>query len=63
MIILSIIVTVWLLASALVAYVYHPVKGVMMTEKMYWGMVVAGPLTLLLAVILWAFESDEDETD
>ena len=56
-----IIVTIWLLASALVAYVYHPVKGVMMTEKMYWGMVVAGPVTLLLAAILWALESDEDE--
>lgn len=59
----QIIVTIWLLAAALVAYVYHPVKGVMMTEKMYWGMVVAGPLTLLLAAILWAMESDGEETD
>ena len=56
-----IIVTIWLLCAALVAYVYHPIKGVMMTEKMYWGMVVAGPVTLLLAAIPWALESDEDE--
>ena len=56
-----IIVTIWLLCAALVAYVYHPIKGVMMTEKMYWGMVVAGPVTLLLAAILWVLESDEDE--
>lgn len=52
---LTIAAIAWLLCSLIVWLLWYPVRH-QLGARLVWGMTIAGPLTLVVAVLLWLFD-------